>query len=295
LRSRTFFPLTQACKQIRLEYRPLWLRRSLILVDFSDLEGFLTTFYCVPGRNETSYRDAPQELTISWDHDKEEYADDETLIDIGPLLKLRAYSPTSSIKFECRRILEHDFPCTECHECGGCIHTDNSYGYGTYAEASRYNCWHEDTMSDVMEELHAEYSYLFGFNDFLSNVNAKWLNAIQDMPLDFVELSCTMGAVCEDVTIYIRFRKPSVPEHLRTRDTRRGATAYLTEMGMADLDCYEDIDFIVGIHTDKWVRSADDGYLYPVHEQALIHGTELKTPSTSTGPGTQILNPVAQG
>jgi hypothetical protein len=65
LRSRTFFPLTQAYKQIRLEYRPLWLRRSLILVDFSDLEGLLTTFYCVPGHNETWYRDAPQELNIS--------------------------------------------------------------------------------------------------------------------------------------------------------------------------------------------------------------------------------------
>lgn len=295
LRSRTFFPLTQTCKQIRLEYRPLWLRGSLILVNFSNLEGFLATFYCIPGRNETWYRDAPQELTISWDHDKEEYADGETLINIGSLLKLRAYSPTSTIRFECRRILEHDLPCTGCHECGGCIHTDNSYDYDDYGEAMRYNCWHEDTMQEVMEEIHADYSYLFPLNEFLRVNNTKWLSAIQDMDLDFVELSCTMGEACEMPTIYIRFRKPSVPKHLRTWDTHRGAVAYLTEMGMASMRFCEEMDFIVGIHTDKWVRSADDGYLYPVHDQALIHGSELKTPSTSTGSGTQVLDPAVQG
>jgi hypothetical protein len=293
MRSRTFFSLTQACKQIRLEYRPLWLRQSLVLVDFDDLEEFLSTFYRIPGRPEAWYRDAPRELTVSWDHDMTEYGDDETLIDIGLLLKLHAYSPTSLITFKCRRLLEYELPCAKCDNCGACIHTDGYSDYDDDSEAMRYPCEHEDAIDEVFASLHAEYEYLHALNEFLGNSNTKWLKAIQDMPLNFVELACTMGEDSYLPTIYIRFQKHSAPEQLQTRDMYRRAVTYLTEMGMADLEDWQELHYVVGVQTNKWTRHFH-GCLYPVYDQALIHGEDLKAPSTRTEAGTQTVDSVTE-
>ena len=300
LRARTFFSLTQACKQIRLEYRPLWLRQSRVLVDIDDLEEFLSTFYRIPDHPETWYRDAPRALTISWDHDMSEYGDDVALIDIGPLLKLHAYAPSSIITFQSRRLLEFALPCAKCNDCGYCIHADDyaELECDDPADEMRYEemgypCNHEDTIDDVIESLHSEYGYLSPLNEFLGNSNTRWLKTVQDMPLNSIELACTMGEHSYVPTIYIRFEKQSAPAQLRTRDTYRRAVTYLTEMGMTDLAWYEHLDFVVGVQTNKWNRHLH-GCIYPVYDQTLVHGEDLKAPSTRTEAGTQTLDSVTQ-
>jgi len=280
-RSRTFFSLTQACKQIRLEYRPLWLRQSVVLVDFIDLKEFLSTFYHIPSCPEAWYRDAPRELTVSWDHDMTEYGDNKTLIDIRLLLKLHAYSPRSIITFKCRRLLDFDLPCVKCDNCGACIHSDGYSECHLGSEATGHFCEHEDTINDVFASFHAEYEYLRPLNEFLGNSNTKWLKEIQDMPLNSVELACTMGENSYLPTIYIRFQEHSAPEQLQTRDMYRCAVTYLTEMGMADLEDWQELHYVVGVQTNKWTRHIH-GWLNPVCEQALIHGEDLKAPSTTT-------------
>jgi hypothetical protein len=294
-----FVALAQVCKQIRFEYRPLWLRQLRIRVDFSDLEEFLQVFYCVSDRHEDWYRDAPTILTIAWDHDENDYGDGDTLISIESLLKLHAYSPASTIEFECRRLAESDLPCTDCWECGLCVHCvrgpfsiDCNFSSDVYD--SHYTCEHDETIGEIVSVLAAEYEYLAALNTFLNNNNAAWLKHVQEKSLDYDSISCTMGKDCGQATIYIRFREPEAPKHLRTRNMHRGASAYLTEMGMADLEGWQELDYVVGVRTDKYSRSID-GVPEPVYDQALIRDLKSKTRSSSAQAVKQAPDSAVQG
>lgn len=287
-----FTALAQVCKQIRFEYRPLWLRQLRVCVDFSDLEEFLTAFYRPSDRLEDWYRDAPILLDITWDHDDSEY-DGATLVPIGPLLKLRAYSPASTIQFECRGLAGGNIPCTDCWECGLCINCRRP-GFHEMDDFSDFLCEHEETIDEVVSAIAAEYAYLDALNTFLNNNNATWLTHVQEMRMCLVTISCTMGEDCGPVTIYIRFAKSHIPKHLRTRNTHRGASAYLTEMGMVDLEGGQELDYIVGVETDKFVRSID-GVPERVYDQALIRDLKSKTKSSNAQAGKQAPDPAVQG
>ncbi|KAF2996285.1 hypothetical protein E8E13_005132 [Curvularia kusanoi] len=295
LRTRTFFSLTQACKQIRIEYRPLWLRQSFVLVDYSDLKDFLCVFYHygTHGLLHKWCRDAPRRLTISWDHDLDmnEDGDNVSLIDIKPLVKLRAHSPTSIITFECRRLLENDLPDLECEECHESItlpnpHLDELDPETDPAEAIRYGwcCQHEDTIMDALGEIHMDYEYLEPLNEFLNNNNVTWLKSIEDIDIQSISIDCTMGEDCGLPTIYIRFPGPyEVPMLLETKNTHQGAVEYLSQMGIMDLESFKDLDFVVGVATGKCIQT-HCGEPMAVYNQALIEGGELAATSSSAEP-----------
>jgi hypothetical protein len=42
--ARGFLAFTQTCRQIRAEYRPIWMRNSYVCIDFDDFEAFVDTF-----------------------------------------------------------------------------------------------------------------------------------------------------------------------------------------------------------------------------------------------------------
>jgi hypothetical protein len=58
---REYLALTETCKQIRSEHRPLWLRKSAIRIEFSNLAKFIATFS--PAIKD--YSNAPKLLLIS--------------------------------------------------------------------------------------------------------------------------------------------------------------------------------------------------------------------------------------
>ncbi|KAG9203095.1 hypothetical protein G6514_003618 [Epicoccum nigrum] len=213
-----FVALAQVCKKIQFEYRPLWLRQLCVRVDFSDLEEFLQVFYCVSDRHEDWYRDAPTILTIAWDHDESDYGDGDTLIPIESLLKLHAYSPASTIEFECRRLAESDLPCTDCWECGICVNCGGNHFVDRHSISnvhdSGYTCEHDKTIDDIIS--------------------------------------------------------------------------------MADLGGWQELDYVVGVQTDKYSRSID-GVPEPVYDQALIRCLKSKARSASAQAGKQSSDPAIQG
>ncbi|KAF2831098.1 hypothetical protein CC86DRAFT_366563 [Ophiobolus disseminans] len=90
--------LTQVCKQLRSEYRPLWLRASKPRIRLDALDRYCSAFF--PSREDLQH--APDCLQISWYHNE----DDETgeIFDITPLLKMHAYCP----RFRCE-VVSHKF------------------------------------------------------------------------------------------------------------------------------------------------------------------------------------------
>ncbi|KAF9690608.1 hypothetical protein EKO04_011318 [Ascochyta lentis] len=256
LKSRTFFALTQTCNQIRSEYRPLWLRQSSVRIDFDDVHSFMETFYRPPGLSHVWYLDAPRLVTISWDHDKALYTDGNAFLDITSILKLRAFTPSSTIRFASRRLEEHDLghrACWNCEECITCCGDDSDYNFDLEPLYS-HPCSHEDTIDDAFEELENAYAYLHPLNDFLENGNEAWLQAIRDKPLHLMAVHCTMGWNRKVPTIYIRFDKNSVPLPLRPKSMYKTAAAYLSQMGIMDLRLRKGLDFMVGVSTGKYMR-----------------------------------------
>jgi hypothetical protein len=86
-----FFALTQVCKQIRSEYRPLWIRQASFQLKACDLRPCFDTFLI----NSNDRKHSPKMLQISWDHGY----DNDVRRDVTPLLQLRAYIPSLKCKF----------------------------------------------------------------------------------------------------------------------------------------------------------------------------------------------------
>lgn len=244
----------------------------------------MATFYRLPGDLEAWYRDAPQFLFISWDHDRTEYGDGATLLDIKPLLKLRASTPSSKIKFKCRRLIEFDLPCAPCGWCGVCINCphDAPDSHSDVDSLYDYPCSHEDTQDEVRAHLEVEYAYLNALNGFLDNKNETWLAAVRDGLQHPMQVHCTMGLDCGVPTIYIRFEKNGAPPLLQRRNMWRTAASYLTEMGIMALEERRDLDFVVGISTGKYMRPTPGIYpVMPTYDQSHICGDTYKAPAAA--------------
>jgi len=62
--NRQFLALAQTCKQLRSEYRPLWLRNSVLRLWPDDVRPYTNVFYHGP----EEYASAPKSLFVAWDH-----------------------------------------------------------------------------------------------------------------------------------------------------------------------------------------------------------------------------------
>ena len=87
--SRAFLGLTQTCKTIRAEYRPMWLRSGRLRVDFDSLYDFIDVFYPSSATDDI----APKSLTICV-NSKDNYASlSNTVINLFKICQLRSRTP----------------------------------------------------------------------------------------------------------------------------------------------------------------------------------------------------------
>lgn len=242
-----------------------------MLVNFAEFESFIATFYKIPASGTTWYHDAPQNLWLAWDHTENEYADGATLIDIRSLLKLRAHSPYSKIRFIARRIAEFDFEHEACDECGQCMQC----GIGEEdSDDEEHLAWHEDWIQGALEKESEDYLYLNVINDFLEIGNSAWLGALQKAS-DSTKIDCTLNRTTWAVNIYLRFGK--APLAFRNKTLHKGAFAYLKEMGILDIELLRCLDFIVGVSTGRYMRPClDTNHRELVYRQTLIRGERIQ-------------------
>ncbi|KAF2026026.1 hypothetical protein EK21DRAFT_116227 [Setomelanomma holmii] len=99
--SRKFMGLTQKCRQIRAEYRPLWLAQSQPRIRIDDLRRYYQDYMS----DEAHLRHAPSLLQISWHQDHDDQHDEK--FDILPLLKMRAYRSTFRCEFVSHKLAEN--------------------------------------------------------------------------------------------------------------------------------------------------------------------------------------------
>lgn len=92
-----YFSLTQACKQLRTKYRPLWIRNSKPRIQLWQLAEWLEAFF--PARYALEHR--PAKLQIYWEDPS--CVEVHGVFEITPLLKMKAYNAA----FECQHIPHH--------------------------------------------------------------------------------------------------------------------------------------------------------------------------------------------
>ncbi|KAF1846130.1 uncharacterized protein K460DRAFT_377418 [Cucurbitaria berberidis CBS 394.84] len=272
--ARKFFALTQACKQIRSEFRPLWLRKSALRIEMKNVRPFITTYY--PKTEE--YKNAPSLLMVSWDHGDGE--DDDVLSDVTLLCHLRAHSPTFTAEFVSRRLVDFDLPNVDCWDCGHSIHCDCGI-----------DCEHEDARDEAICDLIGDHFYLRIVNKVLANSSEAWLKGVREDTQKDMKVEFTFDTVDQRATIYIRFLKGGAPALFDKKDMYNTAIRYLEQMGMLDLEHRQDLDFVVGEATDKYTRHFYGcHYATPTYSQIHISGRDLQSPDSTTAMGSQAVS-----
>jgi hypothetical protein len=258
---REYLGLPQTCKQIRSEYRPLWLRKSAIRIEFSNLTKFIATFH--PAIED--YSIAPKLLLISWDHDEDDY--DDTLLDITNLLRVCAFCPTFSAHFKSRRLIECDLPDVECEHCGHSIICSCDSG-----------CSQEESFDDAMGDVYEEYWYTQLLDEILANDRPHWLKLLR-VKHDAITVECTIDFKAQRLTVYIRFREGKAPACLTKKAMFTGAMHFLKYGGFLDLPSRKCMDFVVGEATSRYTRHLGGcRTLVPTFNQIEIPGDTVYKP-----------------
>ncbi|KAF9732646.1 hypothetical protein PMIN06_005772 [Paraphaeosphaeria minitans] len=243
LSARNFLGLTQTCKLIRKEYRPIWLRNSSIRVRPRHLMLYIHAFYgCV-----TDYStNMPKLIQISHLQD----AVGEQIIDLTQMLRMRTAS--SGIKFEFipHELTEKEGPWiqdwSDCDICQGFsdIASDDE-------ESEAFICYHDDIHRDVYAEylLGGEYPYLGPLNKFIAHDNAKWLKDIRDRKVTRVKLDLSDGDYfAPEIAIRLSNGSDVVTTELSMKSMLGAASAYVKDRGLGNANNHEaSLHFMVQI------------------------------------------------
>ena len=259
--------LTQVCKQVRIEYRPLWLRNSSFRMELALVKRYIQTFY----PKVEDYQNAPKFLFVSWDHgsEQDDGGTDElsevVLHDITILVRLRAHCPTFTARFISRRVLEGDCDNVPCGVCDHNIycHCDNG-------------CDHEDAFEQALMDLELEYVYVDALNDFLENSNPEWLKMMRKTHNSTVRIEFNFDMESQCPTIYIRFHRGRAPKAFELKDMYHSSLQFLKTNGLLELHDSDRYGWVIGESTGLYTRHLGCGIAAPVYNQIFLSSPSLQ-------------------
>ncbi|KAF1954968.1 hypothetical protein CC80DRAFT_505807 [Byssothecium circinans] len=240
--SRKFFGLTQVNKQIRAEYRPIWLRNCSVRIHAKQIGGFLYRF-C--GLKHGTYDIAPKLLQISWDSD--DMGSSESL-DLLSLLEVIAHSEQSKIEFVPHQIAEGlDPDPMSRHDCPLCEEWIDREGLGS-DDLIDYDCDHGDELYEMwVQNIMDKNFYIDELNTFLANRTPTWLANIRDRSILRVYLNTDF--VYSDPSITISLTKAGATRQMHENKGTLWdfAREYVKSVGLSNLS--GGLDLVVGVRT----------------------------------------------
>lgn len=169
--ARKFFGLTQVCKQIRAEYRPIWLQQSSVRVFLRDHLDYIDTFHGGMG----GHKHMPQLIQISW------LNGDDKRVELTGLFSIRAHSNGTRIEMISHVLHQHEKHLANCSGCEFCGHIwteieivlDYPESWETELEPHELlACYKNETMVII-------YPYLVTLNTLFEYGNPNWLRDIK--------------------------------------------------------------------------------------------------------------------
>ncbi|KAH7076366.1 hypothetical protein BKA63DRAFT_593681 [Paraphoma chrysanthemicola] len=147
--ARNFIALMQTCRQVRADYRPLWLVRAQARIRMYDLPRYMQSYF----PTQASLRYVPKLLQIAWYHGKDDKHGTE--FDILPLLQMRASRQDFRFEFVSHKLAQELYPQSM---------YDNDFPH----------------IKDWMIDCTFEIDYMEGLQDLINHDDANWLNDIQN-------------------------------------------------------------------------------------------------------------------
>ena len=256
-----FFALTQTCRQIRAEYRPLWFRESRIFVCFRRLNRFIETF--LP--SEVELKNGPRLFQLLWEH----APNCGSQYDITPLLRLRAHRLPLRCEFIPDQLASGMFPDDDV--CMFCFET---YHLEEHDMESHYNIWEECTCPPLDLTYHewAEYvleqiDYADVFCAFVHHINEAWLNEIRE---GNVTVQCRFASNGSLLTFRILCTQPVCA----SIDDSKPALELLHRWGLFDLPAKSQREFVVAYEGE--VVATHNGYEVT---NKVVHETRFTAPA----------------
>ncbi|PVI05312.1 hypothetical protein DM02DRAFT_725273 [Periconia macrospinosa] len=200
---RLFFGLTQVCRQIRAEYRPMWLSNSTVRIKFHKLEHFLEVFH---GRGL-----GPRALTISWNPDRLEETFDRKSgylwsISLHRLFQIRIFLGTE-VRFAVEQtFIEEDV--TLCEKCAGTVALKDP----DFTKYGSESCRHEYLNDDVFldDDQCVVYGCFRNINDMFFHDNVEWLSRLRNRR--FISMTLMHNLYQDDAgyVIFEMFSEPAI-------------------------------------------------------------------------------------
>ncbi|KAF2026025.1 hypothetical protein EK21DRAFT_92751 [Setomelanomma holmii] len=190
-----FYGLTQTCRQLRAEHRPIWIQNLHIRLDVWQLDIFCQTFLL----SAAEHTHRPKLIEIPWDGSSTYHAPE-----LLSWLHFRTRHTFTSIAFVPEVVVEGGMPREE--KCDYCVDME---------ESGRCRCCHDYDTSDCecddpdmgyfewIQGKEAEIEYASTVKVLLDNRNATWPKAIDDGAI----IGCTFTSHCGSLLIFrIRYK-----------------------------------------------------------------------------------------
>jgi hypothetical protein len=226
-----FVGLTQTCRQLRAEHRPIWIASLSVQLDIVQIGRFVTDFLS----RATPQQNAPKLIQICWDEQNK-----STWTDILPWLQLRAHFSGTDIEFIPAPLAKGYLPgevtcdyCSEMQEQGRC-HCCYDYEYGDgQCECDDPHMEYHEWVSLNEDRI----SYLSIVTSFLRNDNKDWLDATRGQLV-----KCTFT---HDTESYVVFKVYCKEAFSTTVSNVQGAWNVLNAWGVFDLPHSANMGFVL--------------------------------------------------
>jgi hypothetical protein len=234
------FGLTQTCKQLRAEYRPLWIRELSIRLVPTTIALFMAAFLPVSAQQDQG----PKLVQISWCQGRDNLL--KECRDLTSLLQLRARFPYVRLQYVPYRVADLkwgpvDDMCESCEE----LNDMADHGYNIDSLSGYCTCHSEDmTYEDWVEFEETRMGHMEVVKDFISNNNDEWHTDIlaEQMTVEF-----TFSPDMDYLTFRI-FCKDTISTNTKTFGAARDL---LKAWGIFNLRCKNDMSLILAFEEEK--------------------------------------------
>ena len=261
-----YLAVTQVCKQVRAEYRPIWVQD--LRVGFASTCGvtlFANTFlHYGSGTNHM-----PKLVQFSWAHGH----DNEKSFDLMPILRLHARSPSLRTEFVPQLIAQGGYIVDDdmCRSCSNQIRDYDSISDFENCECPDYDWTHDEWSAFKFEQM----EYTHSIRNFIHNPNKSWLEAIRE---DKMTVTCAINEESCQGTFRILCREPIC----QTTTKSQPALDLLEQWGIFDLDVKKCTVFVMAYEDEQITERNGRKITNSVVREVRVHKVPTKDQAASS-------------
>ncbi|CAN9338346.1 unnamed protein product [Alternaria sp. RS040] len=261
-----YFAVTQVCKQVRAEYRPIWVQDLRFrFASTSEVAHFADTFlHYGSGTNHV-----PKLVQYSWYHGK----DNQESFDLMPILRLHARSPSLRTAFVPQLIATGGYTVDDdtCKSCSDQISQfDDVSDFGN-CECPDYDWTRNEWSAFKFEQM----EYTHSIRNFIHNSNKSWLEAVRE---DKMTVICTINEESCHGTFKILCREPIC----QTTTESQPALDLLEQWGIFDLDVKKCTVFVMAYEDEQITERNGRKITNSVVHEVRVHKVLTKDQAASS-------------